>query len=66
MLISEEGVQYDSQILDEFSRLEMSESNNETYVRVIVDLKNISDADALISEFELNEITRSSNLGSSS
>lgn len=53
-LFSTSGVQYEEGILNEFNKLE----GTEKFIDLIVYLKNISNADALISSFSSDEIGR--------
>jgi len=56
MLISDSGVKYEQKILDEFAKLENNNETNQTFVHVLIYLKDSLDADTLISSFSENEI----------
>jgi len=53
MLVSDAGVEYEERILEEFSKLE---GTNETFVKVIIHLENLSEADNLVSDFSKDEL----------
>lgn len=56
MLTSNAGVQYDSRILDEFEKIKTNETINETFVKIIILLKDKSEADNLLSNFSKDEL----------
>ena len=56
MLISDFGVEYESRILDEFSKLKINETDNETFVEVIIYLNDFFEAENLISDFSEDEL----------
>ena len=56
MLVSDSGVRYESRILEEFDKLKMNETVNETFIKVIIYLKNISEVNDLISNFSEREL----------
>ncbi len=53
MLVSDAGVEYDSRILEEFAKLEGTDG---TFVQIIIQLKDFSDAENLLSIFNESEI----------
>lgn len=53
LLISSEGVQYEDRILEEFNRLE---GTNETFIEVIIYLRDTSQTDDVLSAFSSNEL----------
>jgi len=53
MLVSEAGVEYEDRILEEFAKLE---GTNETFVPLIIELKDFSKANDLLSIFSNGEI----------
>jgi hypothetical protein len=57
MLISSANVSYDSTIIDEFNRIKGG-GENETFVQLLVYLKNGSEAEDIISNFNGSEISK--------
>ena len=55
MLVSDAGVEYESKILDEFAKLE---GTNETFVDLIIYIKDMSEVENLILTFSKDEIGR--------
>jgi hypothetical protein len=53
MLTSDAGVQYEDRILEEFNKLE---GTNETFVEIIVYLRDTSQTDDVLSAFSSNEL----------
>ena len=55
MLTSNAGVQYDSRILEEFEKIKMNETINETFIGIVIELKDFSKSNDLLSIFSENE-----------
>jgi len=53
MLVSDVGVEYEDRILEEFAKLD---GTNETFIKIIIYLKNTSEADEILSAFSSNEL----------
>ncbi len=53
---SNAGVKYEQKVLYEFSKLEMNKTSNKTFVQIIIQLKDFSDAENLLSIFNESEI----------
>jgi len=54
-LVSDVGVEYESEILEEFNKMRNDETN-QTFVKLIIYLKDISEAENLISNFNEAEV----------